>query len=60
MVWVKFNRRFRWSPSENPRATIAYKAGCDYNVRAACADAAVKAGAAARKQPEADDGKAGE
>ncbi|MET3601817.1 hypothetical protein [Martelella mangrovi] len=40
--------------------TIAYRAGGDYNVRAACADAAVKAGAGARKQSETSDDETGD
>lgn len=60
MVWVKFSRRFRWSPPEKPQTTIAYREDGEYNVRAACADAAVKAGAATRKQTDTDDGKTGD
>ncbi|QQM31730.1 hypothetical protein JET14_06050 [Martelella lutilitoris] len=60
MVWVKFSQGFRWSPPERPKITIAYRAGGEYNVRAACADAAVSAGAARRRDAEADHGTTGD
>lgn len=43
MPWVRFVRDFDFR--HNPRALTAYKAGQEYLVKAACADAAVAAGA---------------
>jgi len=44
---VTFTRDFDWSPPEmRGRMTIAYKAGFSGIVRKACAEAAMKAGAA--------------
>ena len=60
MVRVVFDKPFRWSPPERPKITIAYRAGGEYNVRAACADDAVSAGAARRRDAEADHGTTGD
>ncbi|TCT42776.1 hypothetical protein EDC90_100477 [Martelella mediterranea] len=60
MVWLVFDRPFRWSPPERPKITIAYREGGKYNVRTACAEAALNAGAAHRNHPEADNGPTGE
>lgn len=46
MAWVRFTRNFDWKPK--PSVTIAYKKGSTLIVKAACADAAVRKGAAIR------------
>jgi hypothetical protein len=46
MAWVRFTRNFDWKPTR--QVTIAYKAGSTLNVKSACADRAVSAGAAVR------------
>lgn len=46
MAWVRFKRDYDWKPTR--QTTIAYKAGSTLIVKAACADDAVRAGAAIR------------
>jgi hypothetical protein len=48
MAWVRFKRNYDWKPTS--QTTIAYKAGMEVNVKAACAEMAVNAGAAVRLQ----------
>jgi hypothetical protein len=48
MAWVRFKRNYDWKPTS--QTTIAYKAGMEANVKAACAEMAVNAGAAVRLQ----------
>ena len=47
MPWVRFTRDFDWDvPERNRRVTIAYKRGMKRLVRTACAQEAIRAGAA--------------
>lgn len=56
MTWVRFKRDFDWKPTS--QTTIAYKADTELNVKAACAEAAVSAGAAVRLRKEGRDSEA--
>lgn len=63
MVSIRMSRQWSWTPPENKRASILFKANRTYhNVRRACADAAVADGAAEevkkrrKKKAETDNG----
>lgn len=48
MAWLAFSRDYTFTPPEDRRVSIKFKAGNRYRVRAACAATAVSAGAAMR------------
>lgn len=50
-MWVRFTADFSW---RQPGFTIDYKAGGEYNVTRSCADEAVAAGKAEKKDGKKD------
>lgn len=51
MAWVRFTADFIFTPDEDRRSSVKYKAGKRYIVRRQCLDKAIAAGAAVESPP---------